>query len=245
MKLSGKVALVTGGSRGIGAATALRLAGDGADVAITYARSAGAAEEIVKKIKGLGRRAIAIQADSSDAKMVAGLPDHVAKDLGQLDIIVNNAGTFTAAPLETATVEDFRKEMAVNVEAAFVLAKAAQGVLPEGGRIIMVGSVLGQRVPLTNLAAYSASKFAIQGLARALARDLAPRGMLVNCVQPGPINTDMNPDEGDFAAMLRNMTALRRFGLPHEVAAAISFLAGPDSAYITGIALNVDGGMEA
>jgi NAD(P)-dependent dehydrogenase (short-subunit alcohol dehydrogenase family) len=245
MKLSGKVALVTGGSRGIGAATALRLAEEGADVAITYARAAGAAEEIVKKITGMGRRALAIQADSADAKVVAGLPARVAKDLGRLDIIVNNAGTFTAAPLDSVTLDEFRKEMAVNVEAALVLAKAAFGILPQGGRFITVGSVLGQRVPFTNMAVYSTSKFALQGLTRALSRDFAPHGVLVNCVQPGPVKTDMNPGEGEFAEVLRNMTALRRFGLPHEIAGAIAFLAGPDAAYITGTALNVDGGMEA
>ena len=245
MSLSGKVALVTGGSRGIGAATVLRLAQEGADVALTYVRAAGAAQEVVAKVEALGRRAVAIRADSMDAAAVAALPARVVAGLGRLDIIVNNAGSFTAAPLDAVELDAFRKEMALNAEAAFVLAKAALGVLPEGGRFITVGSVLGQRVPMGGLAVYSTGKFAIQGLTRALARDLGQKGILVNCVQPGPVATDMNPDEGDSAAFLKSMTCLKRYGKPAEIAGAVAFLAGPDATYITGAVLNVDGGMEA
>ncbi len=245
MQLSGKVALVTGASRGIGAATALRLAQDGADVALTYAKSASAAEEVVKQITALGRRAIAIKADSTDEAAVAALPKRVIKDLGGLDIIVNNAGGYTAAPLDTITIEAFRKEMALNLDAAFILVTSALPHLSAGARIITVGSTLGQRVPFPDLAAYSTSKFALQGLTRSLARDLGPKGILVNCLQPGPVNTDMNPEDSDFADVLRAGVPLGRYGQPAEIAGAIAFLAGPDATYVNGTVLNVDGGFEA
>lgn len=244
-KLEGKVALVTGGSRGIGAATAIRLAEEGADVAVTYARSAGAAEEVVARIKDLGRRALAIKADGTDIAAVEGLPSRVVQEFGRLDIIVNNAGSFTAAPLGDLSLESFRAEIALNLDAAFVLAKAALPCLKAGARFIAVGSTLGQRVPFPNLAAYSASKFAVQGLTRALARELGPIGIRCNCVQPGPIDTDMNPEDSEFADVQRAGVPLGRYGRPEEVAAAIAFLAGPDATYVNGAVLNVDGGFEA
>ncbi|MBI1292034.1 SDR family oxidoreductase [bacterium] len=245
MSLNGKVALVTGGSRGIGAATAIRLAKEGADVAITYAKSPKAAEEVVAKIKALGRKAVAIKADSSVTAEVTGLLARVKKELGGIHIVVNNAGTFTAAPLGQASEEAFDKEIAINVKAIFTILNEAANVLEKGARIINVGSVVGGRAPFAGLSIYATSKFAVQGITRAAARDLGAKGILVNAVQPGPIATDMNPDEGDFATVLKAQTILGRFGVADEVAGAVAFLAGPDANYITGTTLNVDGGMEA
>jgi len=243
MSLKGKVALVVGGSRGIGAAIAARLAKEGADVAITYAKSPKAADEVVAAIKASGRRSVALKADSSVTSEIKGLLARVKKELGALDIVVYNAGTFTAAPLGSGDEAAFDREMTINVRSVYTVLNEAATELNSGARFITIGSVVGDRVAFPGLSIYATTKFALQGLTRAAARDLGAKGILVNAVQPGPIATDMNPDEGDFATVLKASTILGRFGVADEVAGAVAFLAGPDATYITGTTLDVDGGM--
>jgi NAD(P)-dependent dehydrogenase (short-subunit alcohol dehydrogenase family) len=240
-----RVALITGASRGIGAAIAVRLAGDGLDIVLTYQRSAEAAEAVAARVGELGVEALALRIDAADPKEPATAVDRAVERFGRLDVVVNNAGVYEMASLTDATDEQFERAFATNVRSAFLTARAAARVLPSGGRIINIGSILGERVALPNVGIYSATKFAIQGFTRAWARDLGPRGITVNAVQPGPIDTDMNPAAGRFAEHQRAMTALRRFGRPEEVAAAVAFLASPAAGYITGEILNVDGGSVA
>jgi 3-oxoacyl-[acyl-carrier protein] reductase len=246
-KLKGKVALVTGGSRGIGAATARSLADEGADVAISYANSAGRAETLVRELNGKGVRAVAFKADQADPKAVDGLVKAVIKQFGRLDILVNNAGVFRMGAVqdERADTKSLDEVYAINVGGVVTAVRAAARVMGEGGRIVNVGSVLGPRVPFPGMADYSASKAAIAGYTRGWARDLAGKRITVNAVQPGPIDTEMNPDSGDFAAPQKAQTALGRYGKPEEVAAAIVFLASPAASYITGATLDVDGGFNA
>ncbi|MFB9684757.1 SDR family oxidoreductase [Amycolatopsis plumensis] len=245
MTLDGKVALVTGGSRGIGAATALRLAEDGADVALTYVNNAARAAEVVEQIKGLGRRALAIQADSADAAAVSAAVSAAVAEFGRLDVLVNNAGVgFVGAFTETA-IEDVDRVLAVNVRGVFAATQAAAGVLADGGRVITIGSCVTDRVPGPGMALYATSKAAMVGLTKALARELGPRGITVNLVHPGPTDTDMNPADGPYAADQAAMTAFDRYGKPVEVAAAVSYLAAPGSAYVTAAVLSVDGGHAA
>jgi 3-oxoacyl-[acyl-carrier protein] reductase len=243
-KLTGKVALVTGGSRGIGAATARALADEGANVAITYAASADKAEAVVRDLEGKGVRAAAFKADQGDAAQVDGLIKAVVKRFGRLDILVNNAGVAVTGSVDdpAGDVAKFDRQFAVNVGGVAAAVRAAAPIMGEGGRIISVGSTLGARVPFAGMADYAATKAAVAGYTKGWARDLGPKGITVNAVQPGPIDTDMNPDSGDFAAMLKAGTALGRYGRPEEVAAAIAFLAGPSASYITGTTLDVDGG---
>lgn len=243
--LNGKVALVTGGSRGIGAAIAKRLAGDGAAVAITYSGGQEKADEVVAEIESSGGRAIAMRANSADAEAVTAAVDETAKTLGRLDILVNNAGVATIAPIDEFTLEDFDRLMAINVRAVFVAAKEASRHMGEGGRIITIGSVNGDRVPFVGGSVYGMSKAAVAGFTRGLARDLGPRGITVNTVQPGPVDTEMNPADGPFAAVLLPTLAIRRYGQVDEVASLVAFLAGPDAGYITGAALSIDGGFLA
>ncbi|MCG8594621.1 MAG: 3-oxoacyl-ACP reductase FabG [Kiloniellales bacterium] len=243
--LEGKVALVTGGSRGIGAAIAARLAEEGADVAITYASSAEAAEGVAAELRDRGVQALVFKADAASAAQIKALVPQVVERLGRLDILVNNAGIFGGGPLDETEEADFDATVAVNVKAVFLAAREAVKVLPEGGRIINIGSVFGQRVPLPGLGLYSMSKFAVAGLTKAWARDLAARKITVNAIQPGPIDTDMNPEQGDFGAVLGPMIPLGHYGRPEDVANAVAFLAGPQAAFVTGETLNVDGGFEA
>ena len=243
--LKGKVALVTGGSRGIGAATALRLARDGADVAITYASSPDKAQAVVQSVQALGRRAIAIQADSADADAVAAAVERTVAELGRLDILVNNAGVFSYKPFDEVTREEYATMMAINVQAPFVAAQAASRHLPDGGRIVTIGSCLGERVGGPNMALYSASKAAVIGLAKGLAQDLGPRGITSNVVQPGPIDTDMNPADGEGADAQRQGLPLRRYGRSEDIAAMVAHLAGPAGDFITGAVISVDGGFSA
>jgi 3-oxoacyl-[acyl-carrier protein] reductase len=245
--LSGKVALVTGGSRGIGAATALALAERGADVAISYSASPGKADAVVRDLTNKGVRAAAFQADQADTAEVERLVAAVVERFGRLDILVNNAGVFIAGALGDPSVDvaQLERQFAINVGGVATAVRAAAKAMGEGGRIISVGSGLAVRVPFPGLADYSATKAAVATYTKGWARDLGSRGITVNAVQPGPINTDMNPDNTDFAAPQRASTALGRFGRPEEVAAAIAFLASPEASYITGTTLDVDGGFNA
>lgn len=243
--LSGKVALVTGGSRGIGAAIVRRLAQEGAHVAFTYSSSAKAAQAVAKEVCAYGQKAKAYPADAAAPKSLPRLVDRVLRDFGSLDILVNNAGVFLGGRIGEIRAADYERLMRINVDAVFVLTNAAVKVMTAGARIINISSVLGERATGPDMGVYNASKFAVTGFSRSWAKDLGARGILVNAVQPGPINTELNPENGENADMQKARTALGRFGRPEEVAAAVAFLAGPDATYITGATLNVDGGWNA
>ena len=241
-RLVNKVALVTGGGRGIGAAIARRLAQDGAAVAVTYSASADAAQRVAAEIEAFGRRAIAIHADAADPTAVIAAVDDAAARFGRLDILVNNAGTGVAASIEKMRLEDYDRCFAVNVRAAFVAMQAAVRHMEHGGRIITIGSVNGDRIPFSGGSVYAATKAAVAGLTRGAARDLGPRGITVNVVQPGPIDTDMNPADGPYSDAAKTALATGDYGRPEDVANLVAFLAGEESRYITGASLNVDGG---
>jgi 3-oxoacyl-[acyl-carrier protein] reductase len=244
-RLEGKVALVTGGSRGIGAAIARKLAEDGADVALTYARSAEPARAVVASIESKGRRAIAILANNTDPDAVESAVKETIAAFGRLDILVNNAGIFRMAPLEAVTLADFDEMIAVNLRAVFVASKAAAEHMGEGGRIISIGSNLAERVPEPGISLYALSKAALVGLTKGIARDLGPRGITVNVVHPGSTDTDMNPASGSHADVQRSRMAVPRYGEPNEVAGLVAWLAGPEGRFVTGTALTIDGGANA
>ncbi|MFD8048610.1 3-oxoacyl-ACP reductase family protein [Streptomyces chartreusis] len=241
--LHGKVALVTGGSRGIGAATALRLAREGADVALTYVHGKEAAEEVVRAVEALGRRSVALRADAGDADEAQGAVDRAAEALGGLDVLVNNAGIGVLGPLEGLSLTDVDRVLAVNVRGVFLTSRAAAARMDAGGRIITIGTCMTQRVPGPGGTLYATSKSALIGLTKALARELGPRGITANIVHPGPIDTDMNPADGPFASGQAAMTALGRFGTADEVASTVAYLAAAD--YVTGTEFAVDGGHAA
>jgi 3-oxoacyl-[acyl-carrier protein] reductase len=243
--LSKKTALVTGGSRGIGAAIVRRLAKDGADVAFTYSKSAKAAGALVKEISGYNIKAKAYLADAASPRSLPRLIDKLIKDFGRLDILVNNAGVFLGGKIGDIKAADYERVMRINVDAVFALTNAAVRAMKAGGRIINISSVLGERATGPDMGVYNASKFAVTGFSRSWAKDLGARGILVNAVLPGPIDTELNPQTGEGAEAQKARTALGRFGRPEEVAAAVAFLAGPDATYITGATLNVDGGQNA
>jgi 3-oxoacyl-[acyl-carrier protein] reductase len=243
--LANKVALVTGGSRGIGAGIAKRLAADGASVAITYSKGADAAASVVKAIESAGGKALAIQADGTNAAAVKNAVEQTVVTFGQLDVLVNNAGTAIPKPFEEATLEELDQVIDLNLRGILVTTQAALKHLPDGGRIIMIGSCLGERTMTPGLAAYSATKAAVKLFTQGLSREVGTRGITVNNVQPGPIDTDLNPAAGDWAAPQIANTALKRYGHVDEVAALVAFVAGPEASYITGANLTVDGGTNA
>jgi 3-oxoacyl-[acyl-carrier protein] reductase len=244
-KLTGKVALVTGGSRGIGAGIAKRLAADGASVAITYAKDAHAASAVVKAIEADGGKALAIQADATDAEAVRGAVEKIVASLGRLDILVNNAGTAIPKKFEDTTLEELDRVIDINIRGVFVTTHAALKHINDGGRIIMIGSCVGERDMTPGLAPYAATKGAVKMFAQGLAREVGTRGITVNNVQPGPIDTELNPAAGEWATPQIANTALGRYGHVGEVAALVAFVAGPEASYITGANLTVDGGTNA
>jgi 3-oxoacyl-[acyl-carrier protein] reductase len=243
--LSGKVALVTGASRGIGAAIAKRLAADGASVAITYSKGADAAAQVVQEIERAGGRAISIQADATDAKAVSMAVDTVVATFGQLDVLVNNAGTAIPKPFVDTSLEEMDRVIDLNLRGVFIATHAALRHIRDGGRIISIGSCVGERMMTPGLVAYSATKGAVRMFTQGLSRELGHRGITVNNVQPGPIDTDLNPAAGDWATPQIAATALKRYGKVEEIAAMVAFVAGPEAAYITGTNLTVDGGTNA
>lgn len=243
--LTNKSALVTGGSRGIGAAIAKRLAADGASVAITYTKGAEAAQAVVKGIEKAGGKAIAIQADAADAKAVIAAVDKTVATFGRLDVLVNNAGTAMFQPFEETPLEEIDRMFNINVRGLFVATQAAIKHLKEGGRIINIGSCVGERLMTPGLVPYAATKGAVKMFTQGLSRELGDRKITVNTVQPGPIDTELNPAASDGAPTQVANTALHRYGKVDEVAALVAFVAGPESSYITGANLTVDGGTNA
>ncbi len=244
-KLAKKVALVTGGSRGIGAAIAKRLAADGASVAITYSSGADAAASVIQAIEGAGGKAIAIQADAANVEAVKNAVEKTVAAFGQLDVLVNNAGTAIPKPFEQSTLDEIDRMFNINVRGTMVATQAALKHMKSGSRIIVIGSCVGERMMTPGLVAYSATKGAVKMFTQGLSREVGSRGITVNNVQPGPIDTDLNPAAGDWAAPQKAATALDRYGSVDEVAALVAFVAGPESSYITGANLTVDGGTNA
>jgi 3-oxoacyl-[acyl-carrier protein] reductase len=240
--LAGRRAVVTGGSRGIGAEIVRRLAADGAAVAFTYGSSAAEADKLAAEIAADGGTSVAIQADSGDPEQVARAIDETVAQLGGLDILVNNAGVAYIGDVESLTMEQFDRLVAINVKGVFAAIQRALPHLGTIGRIINIGSINADRVPGPGLSIYAMSKAAVAGLTRGLARELGPRGITVNNIQPGPVATDMNPEVGEFADSLREVMALGRYGQPRDIASVVSYLAGPEAAYVTGANWNVDGG---
>jgi len=245
LPLAGKRALVTGGSRGIGAAIVRRLARDGADVAFTYVSNPRQADEAAKAAQAHGVKALAIQADAADARAVVAAVERTRAELGGLDVLVNNAGIARIAPLDDYRLEDLDAMLAVNVRAVFVATQAAVRHMKPGGRVINIGSCNAERMPFNGGAVYAMTKAALVGLVKGLARDLGPRGITVNNVQPGPIATDMNPDQGAFAESLKSLLAIQRYGSPDEIAGMVAYLASPEAALVTGASLSIDAGFTA
>jgi 3-oxoacyl-[acyl-carrier protein] reductase len=244
-KLEGKVALVTGGSRGIGAAIAKRLAADGAKVAITYTKGADAAAAVVRTIEAAGGKAIAIAADATDAAAVKAAVEKTVAAFGGFDVLVNNAGTAIPKKFEEATLEELDQVINLNIRGTFIATQAALKHMRKGGRIISIGSCVGERMMTPGLAAYAATKGAIKMFTQGLSREVGDRGITVNNIQPGPIDTDLNPAAGEWAVPQKANTALNRYGTVDEIAAMVAFVASPEAAYITGTSLTVDGGTNA
>ena len=243
--LVSKVAFVQGGSRGIGAAIVQRLAAEGATVAFTYVSSPDKAQALVSSVEAAGGRALAIQADSSDAAALQQAIRVAAETFGRLDILVNNAGVLAMGPIDQFKLEDLDRTLAVNVRSVFVATQEAARYMGDGGRVISIGSTNAERIPFAGGAVYAMSKSALVGLTKGLARDLGPRGITVNNVQPGPVDTDMNPANSDFATSLTGLMALPRYGKAEEIASFVAYLAGPEAGYITGANLMIDGGFSA
>lgn len=245
-KLQGKVALVTGGSRGIGAACALALAEDGADVAITYTSNHVLADSVVADLQSLGVRAQAFSADQADPSQVSAMVAEVAAAFGRLDIVVANAGVFEMGQLESSTdTAGLDRMLRINIDGVIETVRAAAPFISNDGRILAMSSAIARRVAAPGLADYAASKAAVEAYVKGVARDLGPRGITANSLQMGAIATDMNPDSGDFATWLKAATALGRYGQPEEIGSLVAFLASPDAAYITGAVIPIDGGANA
>src|SRR3984893_12680412 len=244
-KLEGKIVLITGGSRGIGAAIAKRLAADGAKVAITYTKGADAAASGIKEIERAGGKAIAIQADAADAGAGKAAVEKTVATFGRLDVLVNNAGTAVPKTFEETTLDEMDRVLDINVRGVFVATQAALKHMKSGGRIIMIGSAVGERVVVPGLVPYAATKGAVKIFTQALSREVRSRGTTINTVQPGPIDSELKPAAGDWAVPQKAATALGRYGHVDEIAAMVAFVAGPESSYITGANLTVDGGMNA
>lgn len=243
--LAGKTALITGASRGLGAAIARRLASQGASVTITYSSSAVQADDVVRSIKKAGGKALALQADSAKPEDVREAIAKTIKAFGGLDILVNNAGAFAVVPFEKFSVEDLDRMIAVNIRGVFVATQEAVRHMGEGGRIINIGSSNSTRSPYPGVAAYSLTKGAVAAFTKGLARDLGPRGITVINVQPGPTDTEMNPANGPLGDLKRKFIALGRYGEPEEIASLVGFLASPEASFITGASLLADGGYAA
>ncbi len=245
LTLSGKVALVQGGSRGIGAAIVKRLAAEGAAVAFTYVSSDAKARELQDSITSTGGKALAIKADSADADAIQRAVATTVEQLGGVDILVNNAGVLAVGPLEEFSLDDFDRTLNINVRSVFIASQAAARHMGDGGRIINIGSTNADRMPFAGGGVYAMSKSALVGLTKGLARDLGPRGITINNVQPGPVDTDMNPATGDFAESLIPLMAIGHYGHAEEIASFVAYLAGPEAGYITGASLTIDGGFGA
>ena len=243
--LLGKTALVTGASRGIGAAIARRLAADGASVAITYTKGADAAAKMVNDIERAGGKAIAIQADATDAKAVEAAVGKTVATFGGLDVLVNNAGIAIPKPFEETTLEEMDRVIDINLRGVFIATQAALSQMRDGGRIITIGSCVGERMMTPGLVTYAATKGAVKMFTQGLSREVSARRITVNNIQPGPIDTDLNPATGDWAAPQIALTALKRYGTAQDIAAVVAFVAGPEAGYITGASLTVDGGTNA
>lgn len=243
--LNGKSAVVTGASRGIGAAIAMRLAKEGADVAITYSSSPDRAQQVVDEIVKAGGKAVAIKADAADQTAVRAAVQQAAKEFGKIDILVNNAGVLALGPITEFAADDFEKALSVNVRSVFTATQEAVRHMPDGGRIITIGSVNSERMPFQGGSVYALTKGAVASFTKGLARDLGERKITVNNIQPGPVDTEANPASGPFADTLLGLMAVKRYGHVDEIAAMTAYLAGPEAGYITGASLLIDGGFAA
>jgi len=246
-RLQNKIALITGGSRGIGAAIARRFAHEGCHVAISFAASKDKAFSLVKELEKDGVQALALQADQANPTQVETLVQKVGERFGRIDILVNNAGVFVGGSIDDPKldIDGLTRQLAVNVGGVFAATRAAVPFMKDGARVIIIGSINGERITVAEGADYAATKAALVGYTHGWARDLGPRNITVNLVQPGPIDTDMNPDNTEFAEMVKKSVALGRYGKPEEIASAVAFLASQDASYVTGATLTVDGGFLA
>lgn len=245
MKFQGKAALVTGGARGIGAAIVRHLASEGADVAFTYATSDRSAEVLIDALTVHGGRLLGLKADSRDPTAISHAVDQTAETFGRLDILVNNAGVFPAGPIEDVSLQEIDDTLAIHARAVFITSQAALSHMKAGGRIISIGSCFAQRVPYGGVTLYAMSKSALIGFTKGLAREVGERGVTVNIVDPGSTETDMNPIDGPAVAAELELMAVKRYAQPAEIAAAVGFLAGEESRFITGSSLAIDGGFTA